>query len=54
MTSSVRIMVGLRNVKVVNNDGFYVTTKVVTKQLHYMPITPILKRLFLSEKQRSK
>jgi hypothetical protein len=36
-------------VKVVNKDGAYVTTKVVVKQLRYMPITPRLKRLYLSE-----
>jgi hypothetical protein len=35
--------------KVRNEDGVSVTTKVVTKQLHYIPITPRLKRLFLSE-----
>jgi hypothetical protein len=37
-----------RYVKVVNKDGASVTTKVVVKQLHYMPITPRL-RLYLSE-----
>jgi hypothetical protein len=36
-------------VKVRNEDGDSVTTKVVIKQLRYMPITPGLKRLFLSE-----
>jgi hypothetical protein len=36
-------------VKVVNKDGAFVTTKVAVKQLHYMPITPRLKRLYLSE-----
>jgi hypothetical protein len=38
-----------RYVKVVNKDGASVTTKVVVKQLHYMPITLRLKRLYLSE-----
>jgi hypothetical protein len=38
-----------RYVKVRNEDGVSVTTKVATKQLHYIPITPRLKRLFLSE-----
>jgi hypothetical protein len=38
-----------RYVKVRNEDGVSVTTKVVTKQLRYIPITPRLKRLFLSE-----
>jgi hypothetical protein len=32
-----------------NKDGVSVTTKVTTKQLRYIPITPRLKRLFLSE-----
>jgi hypothetical protein len=38
-----------RYVKVVNEDGACVTTQVVVKQLCYMPITPRLKRLYLSE-----
>jgi hypothetical protein len=38
-----------RYVKVVNEDGASVTTKVVVKQLRYMPITPRLKWLYLSE-----
>jgi hypothetical protein len=38
-----------RYAKVRNEDGVSVTTKVVTKQLRYIPITPKLKRLFLSE-----
>jgi hypothetical protein len=38
-----------RYVKVINEDGVSVTTKVVVKQLCYIPITPRLKRLFLSE-----
>jgi hypothetical protein len=36
-------------VNVINEDGASVTTKVVVKQLHYIPITPRLKRLFLCE-----
>jgi hypothetical protein len=36
-------------VKVVNEDGASVTIKVVVKQLRYLPITPKLKRLYLSE-----
>jgi hypothetical protein len=36
-------------VKVRNEDGVSVTTKVATKQLRYIPITPRLKRLLLSE-----
>jgi hypothetical protein len=36
-------------VKVVNEDGASVTIKVAVKQLRYMPITPKLKRLYLSE-----
>jgi hypothetical protein len=36
--------------KVVNKDGAFVTTKVAMKQLHYMPVTPRLKQLYLSEK----
>ncbi len=35
--------------KVVNEDGASVTTKVAVKQLRYMPITSRLKRLYLSE-----
>jgi hypothetical protein len=34
-------------VKVVNEDGAPVTIKVAVKQLHYMPITPRLKQLYL-------
>jgi hypothetical protein len=33
----------------INKDGASVTTKLAVKQLHYMPITPRLKRLFLCE-----
>jgi hypothetical protein len=36
-------------VKVENGDGASVTTKVAVKQLRYMPITPRLKRLYLSK-----
>jgi hypothetical protein len=38
-----------RYMKVVNEDEASVTTKVAVKQLHYIPITPRLKRLFLCE-----
>jgi hypothetical protein len=38
-----------RYVKVVNEDGASITTKVVVKQLRYMSITPMLKWLYLSE-----
>jgi hypothetical protein len=38
-----------RYVNVINEDGTSVTTKVVIKQLHYIPITPRLKQLFLCE-----
>jgi hypothetical protein len=38
-----------RYVEVRNKDGVSVTTKVTTKQLRYIPITPRLKRLFLFE-----
>jgi hypothetical protein len=38
-----------RYVKVINEDGAYVTTKVTVKQLRYIPITPRLKWLFLCE-----
>jgi hypothetical protein len=38
-----------RYVKVINEDGTSVTTKVVVKQLRYIPITPRLKQLFLWE-----
>jgi hypothetical protein len=38
-----------RYVKVVNENGASITTKVAVKQLCYMPITPRLKRLYLSE-----
>jgi hypothetical protein len=34
---------------VVNKDGASDATKVVVKQLRYMPITPRLKRLYLSD-----
>jgi hypothetical protein len=35
--------------KVVNEDGASITTKVVVKQIHCVPITPRLKRLYLSK-----
>jgi hypothetical protein len=38
-----------RYVKVINKDGACITTKVVVKQLCYIPITPRLKRLFVCE-----
>jgi hypothetical protein len=38
-----------RYMKVVNEDGISVTTKVVVKELRYMPITPRRKQFFLSE-----
>jgi hypothetical protein len=37
-------------VEVVNEDGEKVTMKVAHKQLRYMPLTPRMKRLFLSNK----
>jgi hypothetical protein len=40
---------GRSYVKVRNKYGVSVTTKVVIKQLHYIPITPRLKQLFLSK-----
>jgi hypothetical protein len=40
----------LRFVKVVNEDGEKVTTNVAHKQLHYMPLTPQMKCVFLSKK----
>jgi hypothetical protein len=36
-------------VKVINEEGTSVTTKVSIKQIHYIPITPRLKQLFLCE-----
>jgi hypothetical protein len=36
-----------RYMKVITEDGASVTTKVAVKQLHYIPITPRLKWLFL-------
>jgi hypothetical protein len=38
-----------RYVKVINEDGTSVTTKVAVKQLRYIPIMPRLKQLFLCE-----
>jgi hypothetical protein len=38
-----------RYVKVIKEDGSSVTIKVAVKQLHYIPITPKLKRFFLCE-----
>jgi hypothetical protein len=38
-----------RYVNVVNEDEVSVTTKVEVKQLYYMPITPRVKQLYLSE-----
>jgi hypothetical protein len=36
--------------KVINKDGTSITTKVMVKQLCYIPIMSRLKRLFLCEK----
>jgi hypothetical protein len=36
-------------VKVINEDGASVTIKLAVKQLHYIPIMPRLKQLFLYE-----
>jgi hypothetical protein len=38
-----------RYVKVVNEDGASISIKVAVKQARYMPITPRLKRLYLSK-----
>jgi hypothetical protein len=40
----------LRFVEVVSEDGEKVTTKTAHKQLHYMPLTPRMKQLFISKK----
>jgi hypothetical protein len=39
-----------RFVEVVNDEGDKVMTDVAHKQLHYLPLTPRVKRLFLSKK----
>jgi hypothetical protein len=39
-----------RFVEVTNEDGEKVTTKTAQKQLRYMPLTPRMKRLFISKK----
>jgi hypothetical protein len=39
-----------RHIEVVNDDGETVTTEVAHKQVRYMPITPRLKQMFLSER----
>ena len=39
-----------RYVELVNEEGEKVVTKVTHKQLRYMPLTPRVKRLFLSRK----
>jgi hypothetical protein len=39
-----------RYVKDVNDDGETVITEVEHKQVHYMPIAPRLKRMFLSKR----
>jgi hypothetical protein len=39
-----------RFVEVINEDGEKVTTEVAHKQLRYMPLTPRMKRLFISKK----
>jgi hypothetical protein len=40
----------LRYVEVINDDGEIMTTEVAHKQVCYMPITPQLKQIFLSER----
>jgi hypothetical protein len=44
------MLVKLRYVEDVNDAGEKVTIEVAHKQVHYMPITPRLKRMFLSER----
>jgi hypothetical protein len=39
-----------RFVEVINEDCEKMTMKVSHKQLHYMPLTPRMKRLFISKK----
>jgi alkylated DNA repair dioxygenase AlkB len=39
-----------RYIEVVNDDGETVTTEVAHKQVRYMPITPRLKQMFVSER----
>jgi hypothetical protein len=39
-----------RFVEVLNEDGETITTNTAHKQLHYMPLTPQMKRLFISKK----
>jgi hypothetical protein len=39
-----------RIVEIINTDGENMMMKVAHKQLHYMPLTPRMKRLFLSKK----
>jgi hypothetical protein len=39
-----------RFIEVVNKDGEKVVIKVAHKQLRYMPLTPWMKRLFISKK----
>jgi hypothetical protein len=38
-----------RFLEVENDDGLTVTTKIARKQLRYMPLIPLLKRLFISK-----
>jgi hypothetical protein len=38
-----------RFIEVENDDGLTVTTEIARKQLHYMPLIPWLKRLFISK-----
>jgi hypothetical protein len=39
-----------RYIEVINDDGETVTIEVAHKQLHYIPITPRLKQMFLLER----
>jgi hypothetical protein len=39
-----------RYVNVINDDGEIVTTEVAHKQLHYIPIIPRLKQMFLTKR----
>jgi hypothetical protein len=43
----------LRFMEVINEDGEKVMTEVVHKQLRYMPLTPLMKQLFLLKKTAS-
>jgi hypothetical protein len=46
----ITLLFSVAPLSVINEDGEKVMTKIAHKQLHYMPLTPRMKQLFISKK----